>query len=333
MRRSRVLFAAVALFSTLLVPAGTGAAKGLAVPEKTHTISPETKCAATDSGYRCLYGPFPVEYGMNTYQAGSGLPAVFVRGPADTGFITSARAAVVNANDRPIGSHAIHMHHAVWLNPAREDITCPGFPADRFFASGKERTRMDLPPGYGYHWDQAAGDYPGYWAMNVHLDGMHPGQSKDVWLRLDMDFTPGPVDSMTDISPVWLDVDNCSDSEYDVTRGQDEEGRWKSTRVWRYTMPASGRFVQLAGHLHDGGIALKLFNVTTGERVFTSRALYQNESDPGYLTGMTSFSNDPGIAVSEGDVLELRSTYKSRRTRLGVMGIMLSAFVPDATQP
>lgn len=330
MRKSQVLVVAAAMLSSLLVPAQIGSAKSTEGPHHTHTISPETKCTSTESGYKCLYGPFPVEYGMNTYQSGSGLPAVFVRGPADTGFITKARAAMVNANDKPLAHHAFHLHHAVWLNPAREDITCPGFPADRFFATGKERTPMKLPAGYGYHWDATAGDYPGYWAMNVHLDGMHQGQSKDVWLRLNMDFAPGAVGDMTDISPLWLDVDNCSDSEYDVTKGQDEEGRWKSTRVWRYTMPASGRFVQLAGHLHDGGVALKLLNITTGQRVFTSRALYEKESDPGYLTRMTSFSNDPGLAVSEGDVLELRSTYKSRMTRFGVMGIMLSAFVPDA---
>lgn len=330
MLRSKVFLAATAMLTTLLVPAEIGSARSTDVPQNTHTISPETKCTATGSGYRCLYGPFPVDYGMNTYQSGSGLPAVFVRGPADTGFITSARAAVVNANDKVIAHHAIHLHHAVWLNAAREDVTCPGFPADRFFATGKERTPLKLPVGYGYHWDQSAGDYPGVWAMNVHLDGMHKGYSRDVWLRLNMDFTPGAVDAMTDISPLWLDVDNCSDSEYDVTKAQDEEGRWRSTRVWRYTMPASGRFVQLAGHLHDGGVALKLLNITTGERVFTSRALYEDEGDPGYLTKMTSFSSDPGIAVSEGDVLELRSTYKSRKTRLGVMGIMLSAFVPDA---
>jgi hypothetical protein len=330
MRTPRCLIVATVLLTTLVVPAGASSAGGETGPQHDHQISPTTDCRETSTGYRCLYGPFPVEYGMNTYRGGQGFPAVIVRGMPDAGFITRARASIVDSEGLKVAGHAIHLHHAVWLNLAREDITCPGFPADRFFATGKERTPMNLPDGYGYYWDNQAGSYPGYWAMNVHLDGMHKGYSTDVWLKLNMDFEPGAPEAMTDISPLWLDVDNCSDSEYDVTKGQNEDGRWRDTRVWRYTMPASGRFVQLAGHLHDGGVALKLWNITTGERVFTSRAIYGRESDPGYLTKMTSFSADPGLSVQAGDVLELRSTYRSRKTRLGVMGIMLSAFVADA---
>src|SRR5918994_1305346 len=47
------------------------------------------------------------------------------------------------------GVNVIHLHHGVWLNLSRRDVTWPGLP-ERFFAAGEEKTITTFPKGYGY---------------------------------------------------------------------------------------------------------------------------------------------------------------------------------------
>ena len=47
----------------------------------------------------------------------------------------------------------IHLHHGVWLNMSRRDLTSPGLP-ERFMAAGEEKTISTSPPGYGYRFEK-----------------------------------------------------------------------------------------------------------------------------------------------------------------------------------
>jgi hypothetical protein len=86
----------------------------------------------------------------------------------------------------------------------------------------------------------------------------------------------------------------------------------------------------MAGHLHDNGVKLILENQTQGTHIFTSRALYEEEKDPRYLTGMTVFSGLPGMSVNAGDSMKLTAIYKKAKKPVkDAMGIMIGAFVPD----
>jgi hypothetical protein len=271
-------------------------------------------CHATQTGYTCFYGPIVVPRGGSIEDVG------LVVGPPQAGFVTSARATLVRADGTAVPHHAVHLHHAVWADIDQEDLTCPGWP-DRFFATGKERTKIELPVGYGY-WMNG-----GSLGLGYHLDSMHGRH--EVYLKLKLGYTEDTEGStLTPIRPVWLDVDNCSDSEFNVPRNLDP-GRHKE--VWDYAMPVGGRFVALAGHLHDGGLKLRLRNVTTNTSMFTSRAVYEYRWN---LTAMTTYSDAAGIPVAAGDVLELTAVYNDTRDGPGtlawpdVMGIMVGAFVP-----
>jgi hypothetical protein len=265
-----------------------------------------------------LYGPLPVRYGENEF-------AMAVPAPPEAGYITSMRATVVDHNGDPMSHHMVHLHHAVWLDPTRQDMTCPGYP-DRFFASGKERTKLEFPPGYGYFWSNES-----FWVLIAHLDGMHRGMEHDAFVRLNMGFSTGPQGTLTDVDPVWLDVRNCSDDPvFDVAKGSGSRGRYRER--WDYTMPEGGSFLTMGGHLHDGGMKLVLKNVTQGSEVFTSRATYGRESDPWYLTSMSAFSADPGIEVSAGDLLRLVAVYDSTHSWHDVMGIMVGYLAAPATE-
>ena len=294
----------------------------------------EEGCTPTATGYSCLYGPIEIP------GDGSARPTD-IEGMADVGpsipeagYITSARATLVDENGDRVSHHFAHLHHAVWLNASEKDFTCGSYP-DRFFASGKERTRLTLPEGYGYYWsNEAATDYPysmvgTNWLVNYHLDGMHAGHDITAFLRLNLTFVPATEAALTPVDPLWLDVDGtCGDSEFDIAKGAGPRDVFR--RDWEYWMPKAGHVIGLAGHLHDGGIKLRLRNTTTDSHLFTSRALYESRKEPGYLTGMTTWTGLPGYRVEMNDVLQLRAVYDTTKARPGSMGIMMGMFLPDA---
>lgn len=302
-----------------------------AVPERagpTPGLVP-SRCERTPDGYRCIAGPLPVAADQRV-EVLSGVAA-----PAETGYVTAARATLVDARGEPVSHEEVHLHHAVWLNPHREDTTCSSYDAglpdyERFFASGGERTPVVLPEGYGYHWDpglpRTITDSSPYWVLVAMLDGVR-GRA-DTFVELRLDFVPeSDAQGMVGVTPVWLDVRNCSSHPvYDVPRGAGRDGVHRER--WRFRMPTAGRFVFLGGHLHDGGLALRLDNVTTGRELFTSEPVYGRRGGHRALTGMTTLSDVAGIPVGRGEVLRLTALYDSTRPRENVMGIMLGALAP-----
>ncbi len=286
-------------------------------------------CHPTNAGYRCIVGPFDVKSNERV-EIMTGVAA-----PSEAGYMTSGRARLVDGAGENVGRHEVHLHHAVWLNPYERDMTCEsyddGFPAyERFFATGKELTRFDLPEGFGYHWDpqvsQSHTQSAPWWALVAHLDGMHG--ASDVYIRFDLGFVPeDDAGELIEVRPAWFDVRNCdSDPVYTVRKGSGRAG--VHVERWAYEMKQPGRFVFFAGHLHDGGIKISLRNSTSGEQVTTSRATYGLEGEPWYLTSMSSWADRDGISVEAGDRLVLESVYDSSRTWPDVMGIMVGAFVP-----
>ncbi|MGH2806494.1 MAG: hypothetical protein ACRDKT_04380 [Actinomycetota bacterium] len=324
--RAAPVIVVLALCATALVPAPANA-------------QPTSACEPTERGYVCLYGPVNVPQGEMVELFD------YVAPPPEAGFITGMRATLVDRSGRRIAHHMVHLHHAVWINPTKPDFTCEAFnvqgfdvDVDRFFATGKERTRLVMPEGYGYHWSNETAfptlfDEP-WWGLVAHLDGMHG--SSQTYIRLNLDFVPeAEAAGMIDVKPVWLDVRNCSQNPvYDVPR---RPAQRVHKERWSYTMPESGRFITMGGHLHDGGKRLVLRNRTTGSTIFTSKAIYGLRGDPWYLTQMTAMSGLPGVPVTAGDELMLTSVYDStHRLRnpdwswRDVMGIMVGYLAPPS---
>jgi len=116
-------------------------------------------------------------------------------------------------------------------------------------------------------------------------------------------------------------------SEFNVPK---DSGRGHHRTTWDFVMPDSGRFVAMAGHLHDGGLKLKLRNVTQRQTVFVSRPTY-SKHDRWDLRTMSSFSDASGPTVAAGDRLRLIAVYNDSRRWKRVMGIMSGAFVPEGS--
>jgi hypothetical protein len=132
------------------------------------------------------------------------------------------------------------MHHFVLINPSpRTDTVCPGglqgSLGERFFAAGNERSQMHLPSPYGYFNGTATN-----WTLIYHLVNK-AAVSKNISVEVVYQYRTTGGESAT---PLWLDIDGCSDSEYPAPLGySDTHADWTST--------VGGRLIAMTGHLHD----------------------------------------------------------------------------------
>ena len=208
------------------------------------------------------------------------------------------------------------LHHAVWTRPALNDMTCGrnsaiGSQGLRFFASGNERTVFALPEGFGYHVGADS------WTLIAEIMN-HSEQPQQLYVTLDVVYRPASA-NLKRITPVWMDVDNCGDSQYAVPAG-------KSNTLWTWQSSITGRVVSTAGHVHDGGVKTVLSNETTKQQMCTSVAGYGTK--PAFDGSMESMSMcvwDRIGVVRKGEKLGLRAYYDSSQAADDVMGIMIAA--------
>src|SRR5207237_111197 len=90
------------------------------------------------------YGPLSVAPGQNLILLGP----VTIEKPAYDGYVVGFRPNLIRADGTVPGIDVVHLHHAVWLNASSGDSSNGG--TEKFFASGEEKTNLQLPPGYGY---------------------------------------------------------------------------------------------------------------------------------------------------------------------------------------
>jgi len=206
------------------------------------------------------------------------------------------------------------LHHFVLFNRSVPDLVCPGpFWTQRVFASGNERTAMALPAGYGY--PVAATDN---WRMLVELMNMSM-QSQNVQVQITY-YTMPTSAHLTPVTPLWLDENECGDSEYTIPVGESDE-------VWNYKVPAkaAGDIVAIGGHVHDYGTHISLIDTTSHTLICNSKAGYGQiaayEKNIDYMSGCTG---DPLAVIHTGDNLRLDSYYNSPISENNVMGIMLA---------
>jgi len=173
------------------------------------------------------------------------------------------------------------LHHIVLLSSnKRGDPTCQsranslphwvvGMAAassERWFASGNERTTVRL-------FDRNITDV-GYrvsksdtFAMIVDLMNMNK-QDGTLYVVMTYDYIEGKPAGMMDAKPVWLDVDQCGFSE---AKARSQTGAYSVTSVpWRANV--DGDLVVMGGHIHDGGIRLKV--KVDGKEICNSQAGY-----------------------------------------------------------
>jgi plastocyanin len=303
-------------------------------------LVPSASAATQQLTYR--YGPVelsPYEVDQNTAIGGVPKPNV-------DGFITRMEVEIVDAGGQKISPKRLMLHHIVFLNLGgtgkfdHRDWTCSIFTgldnksklpalADRFYASGEERNKLLLPPGYGY--PVKGSDY---WILTWMLMN-HRAVPDKAWIEYKITYETEPL---APAYMVWLDVKNClADPVYDVPGDGGPGSVHSKSTTW--TVPEPGRIVAGGGHVHGGGKSIALSEPDCGGRdVFTSKPLYGLPShdfynvrpalhEPGPIN-MSGFTAPEGIPVTRGQKLKITANYDNSYPHTRVMGIYGIYFTP-----
>jgi Stress up-regulated Nod 19 len=267
------------------------------------------------------YGPFTIpagtmdEPGMLHNQLKFAVPR-----PCVDCFITSFTPDLVFSDgSRATMETGPMLHHAVFTSQWRQDATCSGtwlgLAGERFFASGDERTAIRLPAGYGYRvrW---------YDSWNMLADLMnHSTSSKTVYVQVKYTYRPS-WENVQRVRPVWLDIDQCGDSEYSIPAGY-------SDTHWNWNVNVPGRVVAMLGHVHGHGLAVEATNETRGGESICRSDATVDPMDTHRVLAMSTCVGDPIAVVQQGDVVRLHSMYQSSHPADDVMGIMLGYIHPQ----
>ena len=278
-------------------------------------LAPTSQAASTI----VRYGPFTVPAASDTPGMLSAVRLAVAR-PCAACFITSFRPNLVYAD----GSTANHetdmmLHHAVWTSQFRSDATCGneplGLAGQRFFATGDERTVIGLPSGYGYRvrWYDV-------WHMLVDLMNMAP-YPQTVYVAVNYTYR-WPWESVRGVTPVWLDIDQCGDSEYSIPAGY-------SDRHWDWSVNVPGRVVAMIGHVHGHGLAVEATNESQGGVSICKSLATLHPTDVHRVLAMSTCAGDPLAVVRQGETVRLHSMYQSTHAADDVMGIMLGYIHPS----
>lgn len=126
---------------------------------------------------------------------------------------------------------------------------------------------------------------------------------QDAILTITYEYIPDTPRGFEALTPIWLDIGDCKDSEVPVPNGavtfEPSSPAWTST--------ISGRVVTTVSHLHDGGI--HLHTTRNGETVCTSTSVYSHgnirgkEAMPGmsmeHISFMSPCDNYGRIRIGE----------------------------------
>jgi len=296
----------------------------LVLPGALLAAAPQADAAPEEHTTTVRYGPLllpPYLGGGSGHGGHSGQMAIYAAPtydmPCRDCYITGIEPDVVYADGSQANHHTGAMlHHVVVFDPSKSDATCGrqgvGFvTGQRVFASGNERTGAHLPAGYGLY----LGDKP----LGAQAELMNmSAQPQQVYITMKISWVDAANAQLKEVTPVWLDVDNCGDSQYTIPAGP-------SHTIWTWKSTMTGDIVAAAGHVHDQGISITLSNTTRNEKICESVAGYATGSHhDGHVQSMSTCIGDPIGTVRAGDDLTIDSYYHAHEPDDTVMGIMIA---------
>ncbi len=267
------------------------------------------------------YGPFTVPGGTMADPGMIHNRLLFgVKRPCSDCYITSFTPDLVyGTGTRATMDTGMMLHHTVFTSQWRSDATCSGnllgLAGERFFASGNERTAISFPSGYGYRvrWYDS-------WNMLVDLMN-HSTQDQTVYIKVTYTVRPS-WESVQRLKPVWLDIDQCGDSEYNIPAGY-------SDTHWNWWVNVPGKLVAMLGHVHGYGLAVEATNESQGGKSLCRSNATLDPMDPTMVMEMSTCTGNPIATLHQGDLVRLHSMYDSPVAENDVMGIMLGYINPS----
>jgi hypothetical protein len=224
------------------------------------------------------------------------------------------------------------LHHFLFAASGKTDLTCPGTGSgalgQRFFASGNERTAIDIERlPYGY--EVGSRDT---WNMDVDLMNWST-ETRNVKIKVTFKYATGTdATSRTNLTPWWLDVDGCTtDSLIEVPIGFSDTHR-------EIRAPSGGRLIAMAGHIHDHGLKDELTNQSRSEALICSSVARSGETEAYVspegrlsISSMSTCVGNPYATIGSGDTLRLHVQYEVPVGHPAIndaMGIMIGFIAP-----
>jgi plastocyanin len=285
------------------------------------------------------YGPITIRPGTNLIKVANAPK------PDRPGYVVRIAPNLRRVDGSIPPTDRMHLHHAVWLSTRTTDTTKPGIP-ERFFATGEEKTIVQLPSPYGYPVDPADS-----WILNYMIHDLTSNGAR-IYVTYDIDFVPAnsPLgQSLRPARPVWMDVQNGSAYPvFDVLRRSGRGGRYTypdqaivpygaGAPLNQWTVDRSTTLIAAAGHLHPGGLYddLRVARDADSRLVFRSEARYFGNRPPvSWDLAMTATPPSWRVQLRAGDRLSVHATYDTTRASwYESMGIMMLWVADDAAGP
>jgi len=319
----RLVFGGVAIAALVV---GAHAQAAVLAPLLPSGSAPQSLCqpdptVTTTQKLSCRYGPLAVTPGANLILFGP----VTIESPRANGFITRFEPNLVDAMTGQVPPiHQIHLHHGVWLNPSKHGLT-------PFFATGEEKTISTLPPGYGYPTSPAD-----TWVLNYMLHNL-TSQTYTVYITYKLDWiakSSPAASKMKQVEPIWMDIIGGAYPVYNPSRhaGQPDQ------RSASFVMGKNYEIVELAGHVHPGGLRDEIRADCAGGSlahdalVFTSQAKLNprrggrpdSRAFGSWDYQMTATPQNWRFVVRAGDRLKVTAVYDTTHPWYEAMGIVLA---------
>jgi hypothetical protein len=148
----------------------------------------------------------------------------------------------------------------------------------------------------------------------------HSTSAKTVYVQVTYTYRPR-WESVQRLKPVWLDINQCGDSEYAIPAGYSDT-HWD----WKVNVP--GKVVAAIGHLHGHGLAVEATNESRGGISICKSVATLHPTDVHRVLSMSTCTGDSLARVQQGEIVRLHGMYQSSHAAHDVMGIMLAYIHP-----
>ncbi|KAF2117369.1 hypothetical protein BDV96DRAFT_644793 [Lophiotrema nucula] len=231
-----------------------------------------------------------------------------IRKPCTDCYIVAMHALLQDESGVEIFTDSgILLHHIIFFNRGRPDLVCPRMAGERFYGGGNERwtRRWNSGGPWGYKIDE--GDE---WDIVVELmSDADVDTTVQIVVRYEIvSATSTAGRDYRGVTAAWLDLTGCGNADVDV-KSTSEAFEYR-TPDW--ISPIEGEIVDVAGHMHDGGLYMTGYR--NGHAICTSAQIYDNQVSEQHIVA-AGVCKEAG-KVRKGDVLWADAMYDPHEHKL-----------------
>lgn len=249
------------------------------------------------------YGPFELPAGGMVNEL-----LFNVKKPCADCFIVAVQSRIEDTyRTELVTDSGFWLHHVIFFNKARPDLTCPAGAGERFYGGGntKATRRWNLNGRWGYRARESD-----VWDLVVDL--MNEGVANvEAVVRVDFEWVSASSEEgrhYREVRPIWITLDHFCDGIGVPVPSVTKPFRIR-TPSWLSSV--EGPILDVAAHVHDGGLDMSTY--LNGHEICRSGQLYGQNQEP-HIVGQGACKNVGRL--KRGDVLLGEVRYDPRKHAL-----------------